>query len=486
MVRTTARAWRWRLLATLLPLLVVAGLGVALHRSQANGRADITKRWQARAALAGRFVSTYLGQLMSNEEQVATNTLSSADPSSALNTTVAAFGFQSGYVVDQQGKPLAVSLAQQGRVLTVSPKLFAAAKPTASQLALLAGALRGIPQVSNVESITASYVVVATAVPFATPSGQRVFAGAYSIDNTPLSAFLSDITTLKGAQVYLTDANSKVLASDTSAADGVALAMANPGLAAAAAKTAHATYSTPAGSYSFARSSVTGAPWSVALTVPSAELYATARGTGHWAPWVLVGALAVLGLFAGWLAVRLIEGRRRITESNESLQEIARTDVLTGLYTRRYLTEQLTGLLSDAEHDGRPVSVLMMDIDHFKQLNDTFGHEAGDKALRHVAGLLAGSLRGDDIIGRWGGEEFVAVLPHAPLARASVVADRMRELLGSTPVEVGQQRELVAIHISVGVAEYAGDTLEAFIARADRALYQAKRAGRNITRSNST
>jgi diguanylate cyclase (GGDEF)-like protein len=212
------------------------------------------------------------------------------------------------------------------------------------------------------------------------------------------------------------------------------------------------------------------------MAVPSGELFVTVDGASHWVPWLTLGGLAMLGALAGGLTLRLVEGRRRLILT-------ARTDSMRGLLSRRYVGEQLEVLLADADRQGTAVSVLMVDIDHFKTINDTHGHRAGDRAIKHVADRLAASLRADDVIGRWGGEEFLAILPDTGLADASGVAERMCLLLAASPIEIGTDGQLVAIQTSVGVAEHTGELTDALIHRADLALYEAKSAGRNTVRA---
>jgi two-component system cell cycle response regulator len=159
---------------------------------------------------------------------------------------------------------------------------------------------------------------------------------------------------------------------------------------------------------------------------------------------------------------------------------------MTGLLTRRYISEQLDDALADADRYGVSVSILMIDIDHFKHVNDSYGHRSGDQAIRHVADRLAASLRGGDVIGRWGGEEFLAVLRHTELLDATAAAERLRGLLAALPIAVGSGGDLIVIQTSVGVAQHAGEPAETLLHRADLALYEAKSAGRNTVRSAST
>jgi diguanylate cyclase (GGDEF)-like protein len=128
----------------------------------------------------------------------------------------------------------------------------------------------------------------------------------------------------------------------------------------------------------------------------------------------------------------------------------------------------------------------MIDIDHFKMLNDTFGHQAGDEALRHIAQRLTSSLRDGDLLGRWGGEEFLAVLPYTSLEEGLEAAERLRRLVAETPIQVDAMTKPISIRTSVGVAVSAEDSRDALVHRADLGLYEAKAAGRNTIRAIDT
>jgi two-component system cell cycle response regulator len=177
--------------------------------------------------------------------------------------------------------------------------------------------------------------------------------------------------------------------------------------------------------------------------------------------------------------------RKRYTETlRDNVQqsmELAVTDGLTGLHNRRYLQMHLKMLLDQAGRRGDSLSLLLVDIDHFKVINDTWGHDAGDDVLRAFARKLRMSTRGIDLACRYGGEEFVIVMPDTSLAVASTVAERLREQIAAEPFEAGEEKRHVGVTISVGVAaaEETRETPERLLKRADEALYVAKRAGRN-------
>ena len=161
--------------------------------------------------------------------------------------------------------------------------------------------------------------------------------------------------------------------------------------------------------------------------------------------------------------------------------EMAVTDALTGLHNRRYMAGQLQGLMTRAGQGGDPVAVLVMDIDHFKVVNDSFGHDAGDEVLREFGVRLATNVRAIDLPCRLGGEEFVVVMPGASLEDATRVADRIRRDVAAQPFPIMGGAEGLTITISVGVAASTGDgdTPEALLKRADEGVYEAKAHGRN-------
>ena len=174
------------------------------------------------------------------------------------------------------------------------------------------------------------------------------------------------------------------------------------------------------------------------------------------------------------------EGRRRAQEAALRLREMSETDALTGLSNRRHLLEIAAETIAEAQKAGTPLSLLMVDIDHFKRINDGFGHAAGDKALRLLSATLKESTRRADCVARLGGEEFAILLPGATAAVAQDIAERICRH-AATLVIVDDAGKSFGFTISIGLASLAAaDTRqEDLLARADAALYRAKRAGRN-------
>jgi two-component system cell cycle response regulator len=166
-------------------------------------------------------------------------------------------------------------------------------------------------------------------------------------------------------------------------------------------------------------------------------------------------------------------------ELEEQLRLRATRDALTGLWSRGALFEILAREIDRAKRSQRPLSMLIADIDHFKRVNDQFGHLGGDAALREAAVRMQKAVRTYDIVGRYGGEEIMVVLPECDSACTTVVAERIRHAIGGAPIDL--ENGSIALTISVGgtTAEAGATSVEGLIARADAALYKAKSLGRN-------
>jgi diguanylate cyclase (GGDEF)-like protein len=161
-------------------------------------------------------------------------------------------------------------------------------------------------------------------------------------------------------------------------------------------------------------------------------------------------------------------------------EQAAKTDLLTGVHNRRWMNEMFPRQISRSEHAHHPLALVMADIDHFKRLNDTYGHATGDVVLKAVARRLSDTLRPTDFLVRYGGEEFVALLPGTTAETAHIAAERVRKAVQDEEYLSTDNATTLRVTISLGIATLqAGDTLDQLIERADVALYQAKAAGRN-------
>jgi two-component system cell cycle response regulator len=186
-------------------------------------------------------------------------------------------------------------------------------------------------------------------------------------------------------------------------------------------------------------------------------------------------------------ARRVIDLERSLQLTNEEVRALSIRDSLTGIFNREYLTERLQQELKRSQRYGHPLSLIMCDIDHFKDVNDRYGHRAGDQILKDFVSRIAGSIRIDvDWIARYGGEEFLIVLPETDLTSAYIVAERLRRLVWETPFRL-RGRE-IGITSSFGVASYRPArhpgkvSFDGLMEQADKFLYQAKREGRNAVR----
>jgi diguanylate cyclase (GGDEF)-like protein len=176
-------------------------------------------------------------------------------------------------------------------------------------------------------------------------------------------------------------------------------------------------------------------------------------------------------------AVRVKNLQDQLRHRNEQLDRISRTDALTGVNNRRHLEELLRTFADSVRRADHDLAVLLLDLDHFKQVNDTAGHAAGDAVLREFARRLRAALRAEDIPGRWGGEEFLVLLPRTDMPTALAVAEDVRRAVAERPVDFEDSH--IRVTVSIGCAVGLSDDPEAILSRADMALYRAKASGRN-------
>ena len=175
---------------------------------------------------------------------------------------------------------------------------------------------------------------------------------------------------------------------------------------------------------------------------------------------------------------RIIELQNQLRNAKEELLVLSRTDSLTGVLNRRAFYEILEKEIVRSDRQSLPLSIIMLDIDHFKNVNDTYGHLEGDAILKELSSRIGSAIRHYDVVSRYGGEEFLVLLPGVDINTAVNTAERFRELIGKTPFESGKKR--INVTISLGAAQLAKDEKsDILIGRADAALYKAKQNGRN-------
>jgi diguanylate cyclase (GGDEF)-like protein len=176
--------------------------------------------------------------------------------------------------------------------------------------------------------------------------------------------------------------------------------------------------------------------------------------------------------------LKFLSGADLESQYHETIYKMTIMDGLTGIHNKRYFVEQLDRELSRAARHGRPLTLVIADIDHFKNVNDEFGHLAGDQVLKEVAQLAKGRLRPDDVIARYGGEELAIILPETDLAGGVLIADELRRMVATQTFTF--EDEDIDVTISCGVAELEPEWRSYdFVRAADERLYEAKRAGRN-------
>jgi two-component system, cell cycle response regulator len=181
----------------------------------------------------------------------------------------------------------------------------------------------------------------------------------------------------------------------------------------------------------------------------------------------------LLARVGGAVRIKRLQDELRIR--NEQLDRLSRVDGLTGLYNRRHIDEQLRNEIATAERHHQALAVLMLDIDHFKQVNDVEGHPAGDEVLRQFAARLAEVTRAGDIVGRWGGEEFVVIAPHTDRDGALGLGERIRAAVADQAMDLGDHTISVTVSVGCGIGIEGGGLVE----RADAALYRSKHEGRD-------
>lgn len=468
--RQGARARRVLVGLLVMWVALMGALSWFLAASQARARRDTAQRLAARTASGAEFSSLSVQDIFAREREQAKDALAARRVSRAvLEHEVSDGGFSAAVLLDRRGRVL--------QAVPTKPGLLG--QDITGRYPHLAAAVAGRAAVSNVVPSAARGVpVVAFAVPFATPSGPRVFSAAYNISKTPLGAYVRHVIVVPGRRVYLVDAAGRLLAtSGARLRGGETLVQLDPQLAGHVRRRESGSYSASNGRQFFVSAAVPDTPWRIVVAVPEAELYSSVNGATRWLAWVAVASLAIAGLVILMLGSRLVRSRTRLAMLNGELDRLARVDSLTGLRNRRDIEERLVGTVSATQRRDQSLAVLLIDIDHFKPVNDTFGHQAGDGVLVRTAQTMQSVLRTEDILSRWGGEEFLAVLPDTNDQGALVVAERLRAHVAKRGPQDADGPG--AVTVTIGVAAWSPRGMDDLLSRADAALYAGKAAGRN-------
>ncbi len=450
--------------------VAMGAAGALLSSSQSDARSVLEQRLTTRVSTGAEFASLYTQSVIEREEARAEALLATRTVTQHTFALLSAdLGFPAAVLLDARGRLL--------RVVPDQPSLLG--KVLTGKYAHLAAAVAGHVAVSDVvRSAARGIPVVGLAVPFATPYGRRVFSGTLAVAGSPLGVYMTHMITVPGRRVYLVDAAGALVASSRAGGAGRTLRDLDPRLAMSAARAAAGSYSTPVGRDTFVSAPVAGTPWRLIASVPDAQLFASVNGASRWLAWIAVASLALAGLIIITLMAGLLRGRRQLAVLNAELSRIARVDTLTGLRNRRDIEETLQVAMSSSRRREETFAVLLIDIDHFKAINDGLGHRAGDDVLRSAGQTMRSALRAEDTLGRWGGEEFVAVLPNTDADSAAIVAERLR---AEVSVSVAQDPP-VTLTVTIGVAIWESGSDDDLMARADAALYAGKSAGRNTVR----
>ena len=413
----------WRVAAGVVVAAVLLGaMASAIQASTRQARHAMDSRFETRVQLAEEFVETFVADVFERERVQAIHHMQGTVTDAEFAEAMGDLGVQAGVLLDEEGRALQV----------FPPRRDLVGADLALQYPHLASALAGRPTVSDVvPSASEGEPITAFAVPFDTGSGRRVLSGAFSLAESPLTAFLESSLPYEHS-MRLTDSNGEVVVDEgrTDDGDGPHVATALP---------------------------IDGTPWELSVRAPRRVVHQPIAGLND-VPWLMFGAMVAVGLITVWLYAIALRGRAR-----HAL--LARTDQLTQVSNRRHVIEQLSDRRRQTTMD--VASVLLVDVDHFKAINDEHGHDRGDDVLRSVAEVLVDTVRDGDTVGRWGGEEFVVVLPGTDLGAAAEVAERICATV----------RDRLGITVSVGCA--AGALGEALVTAADQAVYAAKAAGRD-------
>jgi diguanylate cyclase (GGDEF)-like protein len=458
----------WAVVLASVTLLVLLGsLAAAIVYSQAQSRAQLRTNFALRATSSATLVSEFLEEQAARQQQVARRFLAGPHVSpTRFELAVSAFGGTAAGLLDSRGRLI--------DVVPSDPALIG--RPFVNRYRHFELAERGQIAISNVvKSAVKGLPVTAVAVPYATPRGRRVFSVAYRATGSTLNAFVSHTITYRPHDVLLVDGAGKILASSPKTSAST-LAASDPKLARAVAHSTHGALTDNGAPTTFTTASVPGTAWHLVIAVPNSHLYNSLTGWSSVIPWLVFALVTILGVLLVLLFARSIADRARLTKLSATMRRTAQTDSLTGLNNRRALTEQLMRAAARARRHDEPLSVLMVDLDRFKQTNDTFGHDAGDQVLCTIADCMRDVLRGGDIYGRWGGDEFLVALALTDEAGARVTGERLRE--AARAVELDAIGLPDGIPLSFGVASGVHTSPTELIREADAALYADKADGR--------
>jgi diguanylate cyclase (GGDEF)-like protein len=463
----------WSVAVAAVALTVVLGtLAVFISRSQAESRSQLLANFRLRGSASATLVSTYIAQQAARQRQTARQLMAGRDvPRSRFRTVATAFGAQGAVLLDSHGAVLDITPSSAGRV-GESLSTYAATSRAQLEKNAISDVL---PGPNGLESITIG-------VPFQTLAGRSVFAAAYNVGGAQLSAFVDHAIAYQQHQVLLIDSRGTLLAASPRTQ---ASTIRGANLPLARAVNDHSGGAVPGAKTpsTFTVARIGGTPWRIVLMVPDSKLLASISGKAELIPWLVFGFVSLLGLLLLLLFGRSLADRARLSVLSDELESIARTDPLTGLLNRRGIEEGLTRDFARSRRRTAPMTVLMVDLDRFKEINDRHGHEAGDRVLVAVADCMRDTLRSEDVYGRLGGDEFVVVMAEAEETAGRAAAGRLEA--AAAAVELSDLGLPDGVPLSIGVACGVHATPGDLMRQADAELYRVKDARRRGSRSAS-
>jgi|SRR5579871_776798 len=432
-------------------MVVLAAMAYAIVASRADALGNVKQRFDSRAQASAEVVGSYLADLTHRTVTVARRYFETRPDALDLPMASAALGLSDAEILGE------------GRVLAVSSPRALLALTSGETAELLADAAAGRAAVTGVLPGHDSRLI-AIAVPFG-PAGTRVLLATLAVSASPLGTYLKRAWPMRAHQAVLVDQSGQVISADPPLRTAE-LGSALPALARALSGRADGEFAGPTATSYYVEAAVPDTPWHLVLAEPEPLLFASDDVWSGTVPWIAFGAMAALSLALLFIFLRALAARLKLQSSWARMELEAHTDALTGLFNRR----QLEATLRQLRRAGTPYSLLMIDLDGFKQVNDHYGHAAGDEVLRQVANQMRLVLRDTDLLGRWGGDEFLAVLPGAGPLDAGATATRLQKaVMALGPSGNG---DLPPISLSIGSASTAPNV--DVLAEADRALYEAK------------
>lgn len=441
------------LVAALVAVILLSLLALQIRDGERDSRRSLEERQRQRAALAQQFVVDYIADLSASIRRHGEVTLGTATPTEQSFREV---------VRSLQGTTARL-LDSDGRVLHATPR---GDGPAAASTVPYPGVDRAFEE--NLDTVAlltrrrgSVSPVLGFVVPFESPFGRRVLAIGIPSNDTSLRSFFRNLSPLQGQRWFLVDDAGTIIATnfDTTAPT---LTVAMPDLARAVEERPTGRFRLDGEGRYFTSQEFPAVAWRVVSVVPEHSLYAPVEENRS-SPWMLF----LIFVLVAALGVAVL---RRVLQERSLAAHSALVDNLTGIANRRQLELEFAAMAAGP----KPWGVFLVDIDHFKAVNDRYGHPVGDEVLRTVATTLRANSRPGDVVGRWGGEEFLVIVRNAGDELSATLAERLRAAIADLDgLESGP------VTVSVGYATTESAEPDRLLGLADEALYVAKHAGRN-------